>query len=196
MSFSQFQEATNYFLSRITPLRFYFSNMIEARHDLEPTAAVTATKYGQLQQRHDHHRHQRRRNSSMSTIVSCPFHVLSTHLEGYHYTKREKAEFALFLKILMRCLEKSGQTFLMQQTRLTVLTCVRGCKIGDPTFCPLIGSIELRLKKLVGERIWEQAKDYTNYFLERQHHAQQQIHHAGRCRPTSPAMFAHYTTHI
>jgi hypothetical protein len=121
---------------------------------------------------------------------ACPIYELHHHLEGKHYTKQEKFEFTLFLKVLLRCLEKSQQVFMLQQARLVVLTCIRGCKMGDSSFYPLIEAIELRLKKLVGHIIWQQAKLYTRFYLQRQREL------ASRCRPKSPPPVARYTAQI
>jgi hypothetical protein len=76
-----------------------------------------------------------------------------------------RARFALFLKVLIRCLERSNQTSVLRQTRLVVLACIRGHKMGDPSFYPLDRSIEMRLKKLVDYNTWEKAKSYTKYYI-------------------------------
>jgi hypothetical protein len=76
-------------------------------------------------------------------------------------------KFALFLKVLIRYLEKTDQTSILRQVRLVVLACIRGHRMGDPTFMPLEESIEIRLKKLVNSSTWEQAKRYTIYYMRR-----------------------------
>lgn len=76
-----------------------------------------------------------------------------------------RVEFALLLKILFKCLEKSKQYFLLRQARLVVMTCTRGQKMGDPSFSPLSDAIEIRLKKLISNNVWRQAKNYTEIYL-------------------------------
>ena len=83
-----------------------------------------------------------------------------------------RVEFALFLKIIIKCLEKSEQFFLLHQARLVVMTCTRGQKMGDPSFSPLSDAIEMRLKKLISEDknnkdVWRKAKNYTDIYLTR-----------------------------
>ena len=80
----------------------------------------------------------------------------------------KRVEFALFLKVLLRCLEKSNQSLLLQQARLVVVTCTRGNRMGDPSFSPLSSAIEMRLRKLIGDHEWQQAKNYTRFYQRRQ----------------------------
>lgn len=89
------------------------------------------------------------------------------HLVLDHHDHDERVEFALFLKVLLRCLEKSKQYVLLQQARMAVMTCTNGYKMGNPSFSPLIDAIEIRLKKLVGDSIWTQARNYTKFYLRR-----------------------------
>ena len=151
-----------------------------------------------LAHRNYHHCHRFPYNSSQQAST-CPFHALDCHLGYQHYTKQEKTEFALFLKVLLRCLEKVNQLFLMQQVRLTVLTCVRGSKIGDSSFYPLIEAIEIRVKKLVGSSMWEQAQTYTGWFLDH-HDFHQEAHFSSqisRCSPMEPSsLIPKYTEQI
>ena len=106
--------------------------------------------------------------------------------EDHHNHRDERVEFALFLKVLLRCLERSKEYFILQQARLVVMTCTRGHKMGDPSFHPLVEQIEIRLKKLVGDRIWKQARALTRFYLKKQLRGQ-----AGgkqRCLPYAAAI--------
>lgn len=78
-----------------------------------------------------------------------------------------RVEFALFLKILFKYLEKSKQYLLLQQARLVVMTCTRGQKMRDSSFSPLSDAIEMRLKKLMSDNVWRKAKIYTKIYLTR-----------------------------
>jgi hypothetical protein len=85
------------------------------------------------------------------------------------HDRGDRVEFALFLKVLLHCLERSKEYVLLEKARLVVMNCTRGYKTGDPNFSPLVEAIEIRLKKLVGDRIWKQAREYTRFYIARRH---------------------------
>jgi hypothetical protein len=85
-----------------------------------------------------------------------------------HDNLRDKRiEFALFMTILIRCLEKSHQSSILRQARLVVLACIRSHKTGDINFDPLDEAIVHHLKKVVDEETWSQARRYTKFYLAR-----------------------------
>lgn len=102
--------------------------------------------------------------------------------QDYH-DHDERVEFALFLKIIIRCLERSKHYFLLRQARLVVKTCTIGHKMGDPNFSPLVDAVEMRLKKLVGDRIWKQARAYTKIYLKRKQNGVRCLPHRALVMP-------------
>jgi hypothetical protein len=73
-----------------------------------------------------------------------------------------RVQFLLFVKIIFRCLDKSGDELLREQAKLVVLNCgERGTTLS------MRESIEVQLKDVVGDSIWDQAKDYTAFYLKR-----------------------------
>jgi hypothetical protein len=103
------------------------------------------------------------RITSMTSPSSLAEHDNRTHTRKPLRDKR--IEFAIFLKVLLRCLEISEQKSVERQSRLVVLACIRGLSRGDPSFYPLEDAIEYQLKRLVDERTWDKAKWYIQYYL-------------------------------
>jgi hypothetical protein len=71
----------------------------------------------------------------------------------------------MFLKILLKSIEQSGDRVLSQQVRSAILTCTRRNRMGDPRFSPLDQVLEEYLRKMVGELNWAKAKDYQRVCL-------------------------------
>jgi hypothetical protein len=92
---------------------------------------------------------------------------------------RHRITFAVFIKVLIRCLELSNQTSVLNETRLIVRTCCRGHKIGDPTYASLERSIERDLRLLIDIETWNQARQYTLYYLRQQQQLQHRRKRAG-----------------
>jgi hypothetical protein len=108
--------------------------------------------------------HQHHPRVSTSTPPSSP--AEKDHRSQDEASLRERrVEFALFLKVLLRCLKNSQQTSVLRQTRLVVFAFIRGHSRGDPAFDPLEKAIEFQLKRLIDEKTWDQAKRYTRYYL-------------------------------
>jgi hypothetical protein len=89
--------------------------------------------------------------------------------------KEKRIEFAIFLKVLIRCLENAHQESMLRQTRLVVMACIRGHDMGGTSFYSLEDAIELRLKRIVHAATFTQAKRYARYYLQRKmdHQARQ-----------------------
>lgn len=79
----------------------------------------------------------------------------------------EREQFALFVKVLLKCLQDDQQYLMVHQSRRIIVTCTQGHRAGDPSFWPLMGSIVVRLRELVGERYWRQAGNYTRFYVQR-----------------------------
>ena len=81
--------------------------------------------------------------------------------------RQERTIFFMFLKILLKSIEQSGDRVLSQQVRSTILTCTRRNRMGDPHFSPLDEVLEEHLRQMVGELNWAKAKDYQRVYLTR-----------------------------
>jgi len=90
--------------------------------------------------------------------------------KGYIYDKvySNRVEFALFIKVLLRHLQRTRQYTLLQQCRLVIITCTRRMRMGDPDFIPISEAIERRLFDIVGKGNWKKAQAYTRYYIKRE----------------------------
>jgi hypothetical protein len=77
---------------------------------------------------------------------------------------RQRRDFLLFVRVLIKCIEQSRNYKLTLQTKALVAECVKRNRMGDPHFSPLQDSMEIRLRGLVGPNYWHQAKDYIHCF--------------------------------
>ena len=77
---------------------------------------------------------------------------------------RQRRDFLLFVRVLIKCIEQSHNYKLTLQTKALVAECVKRNRMGDPHFSPLQDSMEIRLRGLVGQDYWHQAKDYIHCF--------------------------------
>lgn len=111
---------------------------------------------------------QQREQNPKGTFSICKATTMSSTKYCFSENHDRRVSFALFLKILLTHLEKSKQYLVLQQVRLVVMTCTKGHKMGDPSFHPLLDSIELRLRKLVDDDSWRKVQDYTQIYLARQ----------------------------
>jgi hypothetical protein len=88
----------------------------------------------------------------------------TTSLERRQYD-HQRIRFALFLKILLTRLHKSGLYTLHQKARRVVSFCARRNKVGDPNFSQLVDSVEVRLRELVGETHWIRSHTYMRHYI-------------------------------
>lgn len=86
----------------------------------------------------------------------------------------QRTRFTLFLKILLKRLESSGEKDLVQQAKLIVSICNRRHKIGDPKFESLVESMESALRSLVGEQHWIRCHAYMRYYIMKQQKQQEE----------------------
>jgi hypothetical protein len=82
--------------------------------------------------------------------------------------RQHRITFAVFLKVLIRCLERSNQTGVLNEARLIIRTCCRGHKLGDPSYTSLDRSIDRELRLLIDKTTWNRARRYTLYYLRQQ----------------------------
>ena len=87
----------------------------------------------------------------------------------------KRARFVLFVKILFKCLEQSGDAFLIQQTKRLISDfskisrntshSLQMFQYGDSN---IASSMESQLRGLVGESNWKRAEKYMKYYIARQ----------------------------
>jgi hypothetical protein len=87
----------------------------------------------------------------------------------------QRALFALFIKILLKTLKRSGEDILVQQVRAVISTCTTRNRMGDPHFSPLEEVLELYLQQMVGEAHWQKARHLQRAYLERRYLARRQV---------------------
>ena len=85
----------------------------------------------------------------------------------------ERVEFALFLKVLIKLLNNDQQYMIVRNAKIIIIQCTRGNKAGDSNCIPLIGSIVMRLRPLVGKWYWDRAMEYTKWYVRRQNNRYQ-----------------------
>lgn len=68
-----------------------------------------------------------------------------------------KRRFVLFIKILMKNLQHTGDTETLAKARFIVFDCTRRNRLGDPKYSPLMDAICRRLRTELGEWHWYQA---------------------------------------
>ena len=81
--------------------------------------------------------------------------------------KDRRIAFAVFLKILLRCLEGIHQEATLRQSKLIVMACIREHEMGDPSCRPLEIAIEVRLRRIIDDTTWARAQTYSTYYLAR-----------------------------
>ena len=78
-----------------------------------------------------------------------------------------RERFVVFLQILLRRLEAAQAHQLKQQAKVLVMQCTRNSKLGGAT--PLVASLEVHLRQLVGEAHWRTAIRATHrYFRQKE----------------------------
>jgi hypothetical protein len=78
----------------------------------------------------------------------------------------ERELFLIFIKILFKCMERCRDGRLRQRAKAIVTECTRRNRMGDANFSPLQDAVETRLKDIVGDMYWNQAKVYTGYYCQ------------------------------
>jgi hypothetical protein len=78
----------------------------------------------------------------------------------------ERELFLIFIKILFKCIERCSNGRLRQRAKAIVTECTRRNRMGDSNFSPLQDAVETRLKDIVGDTYWNQAKVYTGYYCQ------------------------------
>jgi hypothetical protein len=78
----------------------------------------------------------------------------------------ERELFLIFIKILFKCIERCSDGRLRLRAKAIVTECTRRNRMGDSNFSPLQDAVETRLRDVVGDTYWNQAKVYTGYYCQ------------------------------
>jgi len=81
--------------------------------------------------------------------------------------QRRRVEFALLVKILLKILLTKGEITLYHQVRLSIATCTKRNRMGDPSFIPLEDVLEAHLWLMVGDTYWDRAVNLQQKYLQR-----------------------------
>jgi hypothetical protein len=82
----------------------------------------------------------------------------------------ERIRFALFLKILYKNLKDSGDVALFLKAQRLLLFVTSKNRAGDPSYTPLMVSLEKRLRSMVGEAHWRRSHLLMSIYLSRKSH--------------------------
>jgi hypothetical protein len=117
---------------------------------------------------HHHHHHSHRR----AALPSSPTSNSSKSAAAAAATEKER--FVLFVKILLKCLDRPGVNggsddarALKQVAKATILECTRRNRMGDSSYTPLLDALERRLRSTVGDENWHRAARLCDRYLER-----------------------------
>lgn len=97
--------------------------------------------------------------------------------------RQERTIFLMFLKILLKSIEQSGDRVLSQQVRSVILTCTKRNRMGDPHFSPMENVLEEYIRQIVGELNWQKAKNYQRVYLTKKHQDRMKARSASLHRP-------------
>lgn len=101
-----------------------------------------------------------RHTASSSSQVSIPRPM----------SRDERVRFALFVKILFKRLDESGELTLCHKAKCLLLCVTARHRQGDPGCRPLIETLERRLRATVGETHWRRAHLLMRLYLSRNKH--------------------------
>jgi hypothetical protein len=81
---------------------------------------------------------------------------------------------AIFMKVLLKCIEKSGDRFLFEKAKLLTSSHLRKSQQGRASTADATAAaaIELQLRELVGDLMWEMATDITRFAHQRKQSAE------------------------
>jgi hypothetical protein len=106
-------------------------------------------------------------NANRRAQLQLQQHQMRTRPAGaIHRVLGERELFLIFIKILFKCIERCSNGRLRQRAKAIVTECTRRNRMGDSKFSPLQDAVETRLKDIVGDMYWNQAKVYTGYYCQ------------------------------
>lgn len=93
--------------------------------------------------------------------------TVTTNDLQHHQRQRRRKEFALLIKILLKVLWDAKEVSLYHQVRLSIATCTKRNRMGDPSFSPLEDVLEAHLWMMVGDTYWDKATNLQQKYLQR-----------------------------
>lgn len=156
---SPFLEQTNLLLTQNTNLRLTKNSNCSAPLLCNSSFSMQSPTTSLAFQEHPYHNlHLLRQNALSQPQVAC----LST--------RDQRVRFALFVKILFKRLDESGDHILCQKAKRLLLFVTARNKQGDPGCSPLTDALESRLRAMVGETHWRRSHLLMRIYLSRNGH--------------------------
>jgi hypothetical protein len=85
---------------------------------------------------------------------------------GSRRSLSETEKLVMLVKIVLKCLDKSGDPTLKSKVKAIVADCTSRNRMGDPAYTPLRDACKIRLRRTVGELHWSRVKRlYSRYCL-------------------------------
>ena len=84
-------------------------------------------------------------------------------------TRQKRKEFLLFVKILVKYLERGGEenSVLCGKAKNIILRCLTRNRARDQDVESLIGTINIRMRLLIGEKHWWQVFSLYHFYLSK-----------------------------
>lgn len=79
----------------------------------------------------------------------------------------DRSKFMVFVKVLLRYLDKLNNERLTQRTKQVIAECTRLHRNGALGYTSLSDALEFRLRSLIGDEHWNRAQNYCNFLIER-----------------------------
>lgn len=79
-----------------------------------------------------------------------------------------RKQFLVFVKILMKHLEKNAEDRIRLQAKRVLTECIAKNRQGDPEYTPLHIAAEARILPIVGPRHWNRSVQYLNLYLKKE----------------------------
>jgi hypothetical protein len=90
----------------------------------------------------------------------------ASHTAGSRRPLSETEKLVMLVKIVLKCLDKSGDPTLKIKVKAIVADCTSRNRMGDPAYTPLRDACKIRLRRTVGELHWSRVKSlYSRYCL-------------------------------
>lgn len=78
--------------------------------------------------------------------------------------RSRRRNFLVFVRLLIKCLEASGEKTLTRDVKVVVMECLARHREGHSQSVCLIDEVEQQLKGVVGDGYWGVARDYLAYY--------------------------------
>ena len=79
--------------------------------------------------------------------------------------RHRRKSFLVFVRILIKCIDRADDKFLSARVRKLVICCIRRFRSGEQAHGEsLIENVETRLKMLVGKVYWKEARAFLKHY--------------------------------